>query len=499
MSPTQTPTEAPRVPFGVDGLDNVLGGGLPSNRFYLVQGDPGVGKTTLALHFLLEGVKRGESVVYITLSETEEELHQVALSHGWSLDGVSLFELSAEAARLNNEERITLFQPAEVELGETTQAMMALVDKVKPRRVVLDSLSEMRLLAQGSLRYRRQILALKQFFAGGGATVLMLDDRTSEGGDLQLQSLAHGVIELEQTAPEFGAERRRMRVVKLRGARFRGGYHDFTIKTGGVQVFPRLVVAEHREPFVRASISSGLPAFDALLGGGLDRGTSTLLIGPAGCGKSTLATHYANAMANQGENAAIFAFDEGRATLLARSEALGMDLRPHLHSGRITVTQVDPAELSPGEFIDAVRKAVEQDHARMVIVDSLNGFMKAMLDEKFLTTRLHEMLSYLAQRGVVTILVLAQHGLVRTDMQSPVDVSYLADTVLLMRYFEAQGEIKKALSVLKKRTGAHETNIRELRLGGAEGVHVGRVLREFRGVMTGVPEISIPTPLPGEP
>ncbi len=483
------PSDASRIPTGVLGLDDILGGGFPASRFYLIQGDPGVGKTTLALQFLLQGVAKGEAGVYITLSETEEELRSVAKSHGWSLDGISLFELNADYARLSDEEQNTLFLPSEVELGETTRAMMALVEKVTPVRVVLDSLSEMRLLAQNPLRYRRQILALKQFFAGRGCTVLMLDDRTSEEGDLQLQSLAHGVVEMEQLAPAYGAERRRVRIVKLRGARFRGGYHDFNIKSGGIVIYPRLVAAEHHEAFTPGPVTSGLPALDALLGGGLDRGTSTLIIGPAGAGKSALATYYAKAMADRGERAAIFAFDEGRNTLITRSRSLGMDVTKHLDSGMISLQQVDPAELPPGEFVAAVRAAVEVQEARLLIIDSLNGFMKAMLDERFLTTHLHELLSYCAQRGVVTVLVMAQHGMLGSGMQSPVDVSYLADTVVMMRYYEARGAIHKALSVLKKRTGSHENTIRELLLS-SEGVRVGKVLGELRGVMTGVPQIE---------
>jgi circadian clock protein KaiC len=482
---------------GVAGLDDILGGGFPPNRLYLVQGDPGVGKTTLALHFLRDGAAKGESGVYITLSETEEELRGVAHSHGWELDGISLLELTTDAGRLQEEERNTLFHPSEIELSETTREIIKLMERTKPKRVVFDSLSELRLLAQSALRYRRQILALKQFFAGRGTTVLMLDDRTSEDGDLQLQSLAHGVVEMEQLSPGYGSDRRRMRVVKLRGARFRGGYHDFNIKTGGLEVYPRLIAAEHHEPFLRESLASGITELDQLLGGGLDRGTSTLLMGPAGSGKSVLATLYARAAAERGERAAIFTFDEGRGTHLARSEGLGLQLQPYLDSGKLTVQQVDPAELAPGEFVATIRHVVENTNARVVVIDSLNGFMKAMVDDRFLTLQLHELLAYLAQRGTITIMNLAQHGMLGAAMQSPIDVSYLADTVVLTRYYEARGEIHKAVSVVKKRTGAHERSLRELIMGPG-GVQVGPVLREFRGVLTGVPEVTSPPAVAGQ-
>lgn len=480
--------ELPRVATGIEGFDAVLCGGFTPDRMYLIEGDPGSGKTTLALRFLLEGAARGEPVLYVTLSETREELDGVARSHGWSLDGIQLLELVVSEESLDPDAQLTMFHPSEVELSETTRAVLAEVERTKPRRVVFDSLSEMRLLAQNPLRYRRQILALKQFFIGRSCTVLLLDDRTSEAADLQLQSIAHGVVSLEQLAPEYGAERRRLRVVKMRGVRYRGGYHDFTIEKGGLCVYPRLVAAQHHQVFIREPITSGVPELDALLGGGLDRGTSTLLMGPAGSGKSTIAAQYAAAAAARGEAAAIFTFDETVGTLLVRTAALGLPLQEHMDAGRLAVQQIDPAELSPGEFSHVVRRAVEpgdRPGARVVVIDSLNGYLNAMPDERFLTIQLHELLTYLAQQGVVTLLLMAQHGLIGT-MASPVDASYLADSVLLLRYYEAEGRVRKAVSVLKKRSGTHEDTIREISLGPG-GVRVGPPLREFRGILTGVP------------
>ncbi|HVF42871.1 MAG TPA: ATPase domain-containing protein [Pyrinomonadaceae bacterium] len=478
-----------RLATGSAGLDTILDGGLPANRLYLVEGDPGAGKTTLAMKFLIEGAARGEAVLYVTLSETKEELTAVAASHGWTLAGINIHELVPPENALLAEEQYTIFHPSEVELGDTTKTIIEEVERTEPRRVVFDSLSEMRLLARDPLRYRRQILALKQYFAGRQCTVLLLDDRTATDADLQVQSIAHGVIALEHLALDYGAERRRLRVTKLRGSRFRGGFHDFTIKTGGVEVYPRLVVADHRHEFTAETISSDVPELDALLGGGLDRGTSTLLMGPAGSGKSSLAAQFVAAAAMRGERAATFIFDEGLTTYLKRADGLCCGLRAEIEAGRVSVQQVDPAELSPGEFAHFVRVAVERDGAGLVVIDSLNGYLQAMPDERFLTAQMHELLTYLNQRGVVTILILAQHGFMGTAMNSPVDVSYLADGVVLLRYFEAGGAIRRAVSVIKKRTGAHEDTIRELRLSSG-GITVGEPLSDFHGVLTGVPTYS---------
>jgi len=478
--------ESKRLATGNAELDSILGGGLPDNRLYLVEGDPGTGKTTLALKFLLEGVRQGEPVLYVTLSETKEELTAVARTHGWSLDGINIYELIPDEESLKTETQYTIFHPSELELGETTNAVLEEVERLQPRRVVFDSLSEMRLLARDPLRYRRQILALKQYFAGRHCTVLLLDDRTSTVGDLQVQSIAHGVVELEHLAMEYGAERRRLRVIKLRGSGFRGGYHDFSIEKGGISLYPRLVAAEHHTEFRREMLSSDVPELDALLGGGLDRGTSTLLMGPAGSGKSSTAAQFVAAAARRGEPSATFIFDEGVNTYLARAAGLGTDLQSSVEAGLIKVQQIDPAELSPGQFAYQVRRAVEQDHARVVVIDSLNGYQHSMPDERFLTAQMHELLTYLGQQGVVTILVMAQHGLVGTTMQSPVDVSYLADAVLMLRYFEAEGAVRRAISVIKKRTGFHENTIREMRMS-AQGITVGEPLSKFHGVLTGVP------------
>jgi circadian clock protein KaiC len=479
----------PKAPIkceaGIEGLDDVLGGGFPTHRLYLIQGDPGVGKTTLALQFLLEGARRKEQGLYITLSETKEELLEVAQSHGWSLDPLAIMELSAIEAELLQEAQNTLFHPSEVELNRTTRMVLEEVEKTKPVRVVFDSLSEMRLLSETPLRYRRQMLALKQFFAGRQVTVLLLDDRTSGESDLQVQSIAHGVLCLEKISLDYGVERRRLKVVKMRGVKFRGGYHDFIIEQGGLRVFPRLVAAEHHKPFQRESVSSGIIALDSLLGGGLDRGTSNLILGPAGCGKSTLAMQYAMAMAAQGEHAVLYSFDESVGTLIARASDIGMDISRHVESKKLKVYQVDPAELPPGQFVSRIREAVERDHAKLLIIDSLNGYMNAMPDERFLSIQMHELLSFLGQQGTLTIMTMAQHGLMGS-MTAPVDLSYLADTVVLLRYFEAMGSVRKAVSVIKKRSGHHESTIREYKITG-RGVEVGEPLSDFQGVLTGVP------------
>lgn len=474
-----------RAATGIEGLDDILGGGLPINRLYLIQGDPGVGKTTLALQYLLAGEKNHERGLYITLSETKEELLAVARSHGWSLDGLALMELAAIESELFQDAQNTLFHPSEVELNRTTRLVLDEVERIKPARIVFDSLSEMRLLAETALRYRRQMLALKQYFAGRQATVLLLDDRTSGEADMQVQSIAHGVLGLEKLPLDYGVERRRLNVVKMRGLRYRGGYHDFIIRPGGLQVFPRLVAAEHHEEFRSETVSSGLQPLDALLGGGLDRGTSNLFLGPAGTGKSTLAMQYAIATAAKGERVMLYTFDEGAGILVERARAIGMDIQRHLDTRMITVHQVDPAELSPGQFATQVRCAVKHDHAELIIIDSLNGYMNAMPDEQFLSIHMHELLSFLNQQGTLTILTMAQHGLMGM-MNAPVDLSYLADTVVMLRYFEAAGSVRKAISVIKKRSGIHETTIREFQVTKT-GIKVGEPLNEFQGVLTGVP------------
>ena len=475
-----------RCRTGVPGLDDILNGGLIPHRLYLVDGKPGAGKTTLALQFLREGARLGEKCLYITLSETKEELLAGAESHGWSLEGVEIVELTDREQDLDGDAELTMYHPSEVELSETTRRVLDAVGRADPKRVVFDSLSEVRLLAQSSLRYRRQILALKQFFIGRKCTVVLLDDQTAEAADLQLQSIVHGVLTLEQHAPVYGAARRRLRVIKFRGTRFRDGYHDFSIVRGGLNVFPRLVAAEHREGFERARIKSGVTALDTLLGGGPDRGTSTLLMGPAGSGKSTIAVQYAVAAASRGDHAVIFAFDESVATLEARTAALGVKLALGTRAGEVRVQQVDPAELSPGEFVHLVRQSVERDQARVVVIDSLNGYLHAMPEEQFLTVQLHELLTYLGRQGVTTLMVIAQHGLVGTAMTSPVDTSYLADSVVLLRYFEYAGKVKKAISVVKKRSGPHEESIRELCFDDS-GIHLSEPLAHFRGILTGVP------------
>lgn len=477
-----------RVSTGIAGLDDILGGGFDPDRLYLVEGQPGTGKTTLALHYLLEGARRGEKSLYVTLSESAAELRVVAARHGWSLDNISLFELVPPEASLDPDREQTLFHPAEIELGETTKLILDRVNEIDPTRVVFDSLSEMRLLAQNSLRYRRQILALKHFFIDRRCTVILLDDLSSAADDLQLHSIAHGVITLEQLALDYGAERRRMRVVKMRGIPFRGGYHDFTIKTGGLAVFPRLVAAEHHRAFIGEPTASGNKELDALLGGGLERGTSALLIGGAGVGKSSVAMTYAIAAAERGERAAIFAFDEGLGTMYARATGLGIPLQAHVDGGRIRVQQIDPAEMSPGEFASLVRRSVEEDHVRIIVIDSLNGYLNAMPGERYLILQMHELLSFLNQLGVVTILVLAQHGLMG-PMETPLDISYLSDAVLMLRYFEAEGRVRRAMSLVKKRSGGHEDTIREFRLGSA-GLQVGPPLTQFRGIFTGTPVYS---------
>jgi circadian clock protein KaiC len=475
-----------RSKTGIPGLDEVLCGGLIASRLYLVDGSPGAGKTTFALQYLLEGVRAGDRCLYVTLSETREELASGARSHGWSLDGIEVLELIANAHELDGESDLTMLNPSEVELTETTRKVIEAVERFKPNRMVFDSLSEMRLLAQSSLRYRRQLLALKQFFIGRECTVVMLDDRTADGPDLQLHSIAHGVIALDFNPPPYGQVRRELQVLKFRGSDFASGFHDFVIRKGGISVFPRLVASDHGASFQRALIASGVTALDTLLGGGIERGTSTLLIGPPGCGKSTIALQYAAAAAERGDHSVAFIFDETKAALMARSTGLGLRLEEGTGPGKVMVRQIDPVEISPGEFAHVVRESVERDKARVVIIDSLNGYLNAMPQNNYLTSQLHELLSYLNNHGVATFLVVAQSGMMGTNLVSPVDASYLADSVVMLRYFEHAGKVKKAISVLKKRTGAHEESIRGMWFDGG-GIHLTEPLLRLRGVFTGVP------------
>jgi circadian clock protein KaiC len=470
---------------GIAGLDAILGGGFTPDRLYLIEGVPGAGKTTLALQFLLEGVRNGESVLYVTLSETEHELREIAASHGWSLEGVHIHELAPPHDGLDPDSHYTMFHPSEVELGDTTRRILDQVETLRPRRMVFDSLAELRLLAGSPLRYRRQVLALKQYFVGQQCTVLLLDDCGTAEHGLHVHTLVHGTVSLHQLNPEYGGDRRRLRISKFRGRRFASGYHDYQIETGGLVVYPRLVAADYRRDTNQEAVSTGSRELDLLLGDGLHRGTSTLLIGAAGTGKSTLATSCCIAAAGRGERAAMFIFDEAVKSLVTRSRGIDLPIDQHIASGAIIIESIDPAELSPGEFAHRLRRAVEEEGVRTVVIDSLNGYLSAMQEERFVLVQLHELLAYLAHHGVVTLLISAQQGLIG-QMQNPLDISYLADSVVLLRYFEYGGEVKQAISVLKKRTGGHEHTIRPMAITSG-GVTIGEPLRQFRGVLTGVP------------
>ena len=471
--------------LGIRGLDEILNGGLPRNHIYLIDGEPGTGKTTLALQFLLEGARLGERGLYVTLSESRAELTDVARSHGWSLEGVEVFELSAEEERAR-EEGYTLFHPAEVELQQTMDSVLRTVEKLDPQRVVFDSLSEMRLLAREPLRFRRQILAMKQFFAGREGTVLLLDDKTSPGDDLQLHSLAHGVIGLEHVALEYGSERRRLHVIKVRGARFRGGFHDFRITEGGLKVYPRILHDTPRAEFTGNILQSGSGELDTMLGGGLTAGTSLLITGAAGTGKSVLCTQYAHAAVGRGERVLFYLFDERLATFRLRTQALGMEIGGALENGQLHIQQIEPTDLSPGEFASQVVTAVEREKISLVVIDSINGYMQSMPEERLLPIQVHELLSFLSNNGVTCIMTLVQHGIFGNPVDEAAEVSYLADTVMLMRYFEVNGSVRQAVSVVKRRSGDHERTIRECKVARG-GLKLGAPLREFQGVLTGVP------------
>jgi circadian clock protein KaiC len=478
-----------RLRTGIEGLDDILHGGFPRGHLYLVEGDPGTGKTTLALQFLLEGIRQGETGLYVTLSESKEELDGVARSHGWSTESLLIFEMVPPEDEVSPEPQYTIFHPSEVELADTITAILKQVDAKQPQRLAFDSLSELRMLARDPLKYRRQILALKRHFAGRNCTVLLLDDRTAEGhGDQQLQSIAHGVVKLEGMERDYGLKRRRLEVHKLRGSAYRDGFHDYTIRTGGIFVYPRLIAAEHKPGFEAKKVLSGMKELDDLFGGGIDNGTSTLLTGPAGCGKSTVAFRYALSAAQRGEKAVVFTFDELVATLINRARNLDMDPTPFMEKKLLEVQQIDPAELAPGEFVERIRRMVTEEHVQLVVIDSMNGFLNAMPNERFLAMQLHELLSYLGQQGIATFITLAQHGFIGA-MQTPVDVSYLADTVLLFRYFEYAGEIRQALSVIKKRSGSHERTIRELIIRDGR-VRVGNPLVDFEAVLSGAPTFT---------
>ena len=479
--------EIRRLDTGTAGLNDILLGGLPPGQMYLLEGEPGTGKTTLAMQFIRAGVAAGEKSLYITLSEPRTELEGSLRSHGWDAESFPIAEFTPAEASMSPQDTYTVFHPSEIELASTIQRLTDEIDKVRPVRLVIDSLSELRLLAADVMRYRRQLLALKQFFAGRETTVLLLDDRTADAEDLQLRSIAHGVIHLSNIPRSFGKSRRQLEVIKLRGSAYREGFHDYTIRYGGVRVYPRLVANEHDGDFPRQSVASGIHELDNMFGGGISRGSSTLLTGPTGVGKSTIAMQYAYAAAARGDRAIVYAFDEVLRTAQERAESLGMDVKTQIAKGTLAMSQVDPAELSPGEFIWQIRADVEKNDTRVVVIDSLNGFLNSMPGERDLVLHLHELIAYLNQKGVITFMILTLQGLVGS-MHADIDVSYVSDTVVLLRYFELQGEIRQVISVLKQRSGAHERSLRELKLGDGR-IQVGEPLTSFKGVLTGIPDM----------
>lgn len=485
-----TPIFGPQVSTGIAGLDDILGGGLPHGHMYLLEGASGAGKTTVGLQFLLEGRRLGERTLWISLSESERELELIARSHGWSLDGITVANPASPARELDPEQQYSFFSPGDVELDDIRNAIVAAVTEVQPARIVFDPFSDIRHLSRDVLRYRRHVLSLRELFAKVGCTAVLMQEITGgSDGDLQAEALAHGYITLQQDVAEYGGQRRRLRVHKMRGIPVREGYHDFCIRTGGIEVYPRLVAAEHREPMPAGTLSSEVPALDALIGGGLRRGSSTLLMGPAGVGKSIIAAQYATAAARRGEHVALFIFDETARSFLDRSERLGLEMRALVASGHVRLQQVDAAEFSAGEFTHMVAQSVTRHGASVVVIDSLSGYLSAMPEERFLTSHLHELLTFLSHCNVVSILTLAQHGILGAQLTSPLDISYLADTVLLLRYFEAFGAVRRAISVVKMRTGRHEVLVRELGVD-EHGLHIGPPLVDFEGVLTGNPRFT---------
>jgi circadian clock protein KaiC len=491
----QTPRDK-RISSGIEELDYILGGGFPANRLFLIEGAPGSGKTTLALQFLLAGAKNSETGLYVTFSESDDEIRSVADSHGWNMEGIHLQELSTLGDRLRSEEQYTVFQPADVELSETTQRVIDEVRRLSPKRVVIDSLSEIRLVARDPLRYRRQILALKDILSQCDCTVLFLEDHTLGNPDLLLQSVAHGVVLLDKAQSEYGGIRRKLQITKMRGGPSLEGMHDFAIRPGGLQVFRRLVAGD--------SVSSGKQAkhhldggdgglktknaeLDLLVGGSMRWGTGVVLAGPAGTGKSTLGIQIISAAAQEGYKTCAFLFDEARATYTERAANVSLDLSGHIESGQVQVHQVDPNELSPGEFAYRVRKQVEEQGVRVVVIDSLNGYLTAMTSERFLLAQLHELLAFLNAHSVLTIMTTAQHGMLNNEDATSFELTYLADVVVYLRYFEAGGRVRKAISVIKNRLSAHETSIREFKITG-KGLEIGAPLRNFEGTLSGTPK-----------